>query len=204
MLSCENLSAIRNDQAIFAHLGFTIGTGSVLVLRGPNGSGKTSLLKMLAGLVQPSEGEVRWYDVPLKRDPITYQHDMLFCGHQLAIKPELSVEDNLRFWSRIRHSEEMLESALRYFKLDDKRHIPCGHLSMGWQKRVALARLMACYAELWLLDEPMANLDEDGQILVTNLINIRTSQGGIVVLSSHQPLMLSAACELDIRDYRPC
>lgn len=204
MLSCENLSAVRNDREIFAGLGFTIGTGSAVVLRGPNGSGKTTLLKILAGLVQPAQGDVRWYDTPLRHDPISYQRDMLFCGHQLALKPELTVEDNLRFWSQLRHSEEMLESALRYFHLDDKRDLPCGHLSMGWQKRVALARLMACYAELWLLDEPLANLDEEGQILVTNLINIRTSQGGIVVLSSHQALPISAACEIDIRDYRPC
>lgn len=202
MLSCHNLTCIRGENIIFQNLGFTVGAQTAVMVVGPNGSGKTSLLKMIAGLIPPMEGEISWFDHPIKNIPREYNRDMLYIGHKNAIKPELTVEDNIFLWSQLRHTEEMYEAALHYFSLSDKRDVPCYMLSAGWQRRVALARLMACFARLWILDEPMANLDEEGKRLVINLINSRTSQGGVVLLSSHAPLPLSGACEIDLVDFR--
>lgn len=201
MLSCHNLTAKRADRVIFHSLGFTIGTGTSLILRGTNGSGKTTLLKTLAGLLPAQEGKVEWYGTDIKTDTTVYHRDIVFIGHKNAIKPELTVADNLSLWCGLRRTEEIFEAALHYFHLEGKRDIPCYMLSEGWQRRVALARIMACHAELWLLDEPMANLDTEGKRLMVNLINSRTQQGGMVVVSSHEPLPLVNACELSLNDF---
>lgn len=202
MLTCNNLTCMRGDRRIFDSLGFTIGTGTVLVLRGSNGSGKTTLMKMLAGLIKPTAGDISWYKLDIHSDLTAYHRDILMIGHKNAIKPELTVADNIRLWSKLRHTEEIFDAALHYFQLTDKRDIPCYMLSEGWQRRVALARTIACHAELWLLDEPMANLDGEGKRLMVNIINTRTQQGGIVVLSSHEPLPLTNACELYLEDFK--
>lgn len=201
MLTCHNLTCTRGDNIIFSQLGFTVGNQTAVLVVGPNGSGKTSLLKMAAGLMKPAEGEVQWFKEPLHSVYSEYSREMVYIGHKNALKLELTVKDNILLWSQMRRTEAMYEAALHYFSLSDKRDIPCYMLSAGWQRRVALARLLACYARLWILDEPMTNLDEEGKLLMVNLINSRTSQGGIVLLSSHAPLPLSSACEIDMRNF---
>lgn len=204
MLTCHNLTCTRGANPVFTELGFTVGAQTAVVVVGPNGSGKTSLLRIIAGLIPPTTGEVQWFGEPIHKIYGEYCCDMAYLGHNNAIKPELTVEDNLLLWSKLRHTEIMLEAALHYFHLSDKRHLPCHMLSAGWQRRVALARLMVCNARLWLLDEPLANLDEEGRRLVINLINSRISQGGMVVISSHTSLaVLNSACEIDIGDFAP-
>lgn len=202
MLTCHNVSCIRGEDTIFRQLGFTVGIQTTVMVVGPNGSGKTSLLKMIAGLIPPAEGEILWFGEPIQKVYSDYSKELLYIGHKNAIKQELTVLDNILLWARIRHTELMVDAALHYFNLTDKVDIPCYMLSAGWQRRVALARLMACFARLWILDEPLANLDEEGKRLMINLINSRTSQGGIVLVSSHSPLPLSSACEIDLKDFR--
>ena len=200
---CQDLRCVRGNKTVFTQLGFTIGTGTVLLLRGANGSGKTTLLRAIAGLKKPEAGEVTWYKADIFSDLTAYYRDIMYIGHKNAIKPELTVGDNIRIWTQLRGTEDIFDAALHYFQLTDKKDIPCYMLSEGWQRRVALARTIACHAELWVLDEPMANLDEEGRKLMVNIINTRTDQGGIVVLSGHESLDLERKCELDLMDFQP-
>lgn len=173
MLCCENLSVRRGENIIFTGLGFSLAPSSVLLLKGSNGSGKTTLLKTLAGLITPDRGQVEHEGV------------LHYIGHKTAVKPRLTVIENLKFYAELYNTPEMLMAGISYFDLDNVINIPCYKLSAGWQKRVALARMMVCYSDIWLLDEPEVHLDARGKEMLFKLIQVRVNQGGITVLASH-------------------
>lgn len=200
MLCCNNLLAIRGDKPLFRHLGFCIRPGNALVLHGANGSGKSTLLRMLAGLMQPSEGAVLWQEKPI-RGNTDYAELMQYIGHQNALKPELSVYDNLQYRAALKGTEILVPAAIQFFDLWPMMDMPAGQLSAGWQRRVALANLLSIPSLVWLLDEPAANLDMEGREMLDGLIRTRIKQGGIVVLSSHQTSEYGAP--LDISDFSP-
>lgn len=199
MFSCENLACVRGDKILFRHLGFSTTKGGLLVLSGPNGCGKTSLLRVLAGLAPADAGKVLWQGKPIKNNA-AYMASMLYIGHQNAIKPELTVYDNVQFWAALRGTEMLVPAALQFFNLTPMIDIPAGQLSTGWQRRVALARLLATPSTLWLLDEPATNLDAAGQVLLEGLIETRVEKGGMVILSSHHTASAATAC-LHIDDF---
>jgi heme exporter protein A len=184
MLTCHNLHAIRGEKLLFSHLGFSLQAGSALVLRGANGSGKSTLLRLLAGIMTPAQGSVQWQNQPIQQNH-DYLQSMLYIGHQNALKPELSVYDNIQYWASLRGTEMLVPAAMQFFDLWKIEAIPAGQLSAGWQRRVALARLLAMPSRLWLLDEPAANLDAEGAEMLDGLIATRVKQDGIVVLASH-------------------
>ena len=200
MLTCHNLRAIRGEKLLFDHLGFSLRPGNALVLRGANGSGKTTLLRMLAGLMPPAKGEILWKQQPV-RDNAAYQEAMLYVGHQNAVKPELSVYDNVQYWAALRGTEMLVPAAMQFFGLWAMMDIPAGQLSAGWQRRVALARLLAIPALVWLLDEPAANLDAEGRDMLAGLVATRVRQNGIVVLSSHAPELEAGTAQLHLEDF---
>lgn len=200
MLTCHNLRAIRGEKLLFDHLGFSLRPGNALVLRGANGSGKTTLLRMMAGLMPPAKGEILWKQQPV-RDNAAYQEAMLYVGHQNAVKPELSVYDNVQYWSALRGTEMLVPAAMQFFGLWAMMDIPAGQLSAGWQRRVALARLLAIPALVWLLDEPAANLDAEGRDMLAGLVATRVRQNGIVVLSSHAPELEAGTAQLHLEDF---
>lgn len=187
MLTCQNLRCIRGGKELFSHLGFTLGPGSALTLTGPNGSGKTSLLRLLGGLMQPSEGMVLWNDKPVGGNP-EFLETLVYIGHQNALKPELTVYDNIQYWAALRGTEMLVPSAMQFFGLLNISEMQVGSLSAGWQRRVALARLLAMPGLVWLLDEPASNLDAEGCGMLEGLIDTRARQGGIIILSSHAPM----------------
>lgn len=200
MLSCHAIRCVRGERFVFDGLGFSLKPGAALLLAGPNGSGKTSLLRIMAGLLTPEAGEVSWMSHPVYENP-EYQENMVFIGHQNALKPELSVYDNIQFWAAMRGTEMLAPAAMQFFNLLDKADTPVGELSSGWQKRVALARLLATPALIWLLDEPTANLDAQGIEMLKGLIETRVKQGGIVVFSSHDPLPSTTLYQLNLSDF---
>lgn len=198
MLSCHQLCAIRGEKLLFDQLGFCLKPASALVLSGANGSGKSTLLRMLAGLMSPTSGTVQWQGEDV-RGNASYMENMQYLAHRNALKPELSVYDNIQFWAALRGTEMLVPAAMQFFRLWPMADMPAGQLSAGWQRRVALARLLAVPTLVWLLDEPAANLDAEGLEMLDGLIATRVRQGGIVVLSSHIPTTVGHS--LNIEDF---
>lgn len=158
--------------------------GEVLVVRGRNGSGKSSLLKCIAGLLPPASGKIMWNDKPLRESP-HWPQEIVYLGHKRGLNMGLNVLDNVAFWAKAYRQPELIGAALHYFDLEDIADVPLSSLSAGWQQRVALTRLITIPASLWLLDEPGANLDEEGVRLLNNILETRVEQGGIAVMATH-------------------
>jgi len=184
MLSCENLRVVRGEKRVFSGVGFSLQEGGILLLKGANGSGKTTLIKVLAGLLPADEGEIFWDCVSIK-DNNEFKRNLMYIGHKSGVKTDATVYENLEFWAKIYDTELLIPAALKFFDLDKFADVPAGQLSAGWQRRVALARLIVSPCKLWLLDEPTNFLDEDAVILTASLIESRVQQGGIVITASH-------------------
>lgn len=200
MLSCENLTCVRGDAVLFRDLGFCLTPGSLLLLKGPNGIGKTSLLKILCGLLPPDHGQVTWVGDPIAGNE-AFKRDMMVVGHKSAVKLESTVEENIRFWARLYSTDMLVPAAMKYFDLTAFKDTPAGELSAGWQRRVALARLIVAPCRLWLLDEPTNFLDDVGVQLTASLIESRVSQGGMVIAASHIMNSSIAAHTLYLGDF---
>lgn len=192
MLACENLSVSRGGKTLFKGLGFSLAPSGLLVLKGGNGTGKTTLLKTLAGLIQPDTGHIE------------HEGMVHYIGHQTAVKLRLTVKENLEFFAELYQTEALLMAGISYFGLEEFMDLPCYKLSAGWQKRVALARLMICYSDIWLLDEPEVHLDAVGKEMLFKLVQVRLNQGGIVVLASHDnTLDIPSAALIQLEDFMP-
>lgn len=181
---------------MFAGIGFTLAAGTLLRLRGRNGSGKTSLLRILAGLTRPAEGSVRWRGSPIRELGEDYGRELLYVGHAAGVKDELTVAENLAFaagLSRIRAGCLALQAALERLGIARLAALPARHLSQGQRRRAALARLpLSSGVPLWLLDEPFAALDDEAIAQVSSLCATHLASGGIVVLTSHQEFPIPA------------
>lgn len=161
--------------------------GTALLLRGPNGAGKTTLLLTLAGVVAPVAGSLALDGVDPDEGPLLH-----FCGHRNAVKPRLSVEENLQFWAALNGGDGLpVRDALEQVGLGALARLDAGYLSAGQGRRLALARLLVSPRPLWLLDEPTAALDRQGQALVAGLIDAQLQSGGIVVAATHDELALA-------------
>ena len=185
MLTCDKLALSRGGHVLQKDIGFTVKSGGALVVMGPNGSGKTTLLRTLAGLRKPDAGTIEWLEIPIGYDPVAFRSHMHFVGHTNAVKRELTVIVNLRFFAGLFGTDSIVEAAMHFYKLTEYADMPCGTLSAGWQRRVAMARLMISDTNLWILDEPFSHLDATATTMVENMIITKCSQGGVVVMSSH-------------------
>lgn len=198
---CENVSCERGGQRLFAGFGVTVFPGNVLVLRGKNGSGKTSLLRALAGLLPLAEGQVMWNEVSIHDVYDEYSDVFAYIGHKLAVNDVLTVGENLRFWARLYDSELMFPAAVGCFGLDEYLDFPCWKLSKGWKQKLGLTRVLLTTRQLWLLDEPAVHLDQEGRDLLYNMITVRAREGGMVVLASHESVPIQGAIEVALEDY---
>lgn len=201
MFTCENVALSRGDKQLFSGVGVTLFSGACLVIRGANGSGKTSLLRVLAGVDSPDEGAIIW-DGELASQSNDFSRECQAVWHKNAMKSHLTVEENLLFWARLHGCEMLMPVATHLWQLQEVLDQPYHHLSQGWQRRVALARLILSDSKLWIMDEPVANLDAAGIDMLERLIHSRCSQGGIVVLSSHIEVDLPDAIQMHIEDFK--
>lgn len=202
MLTLNNISCQRGGRTLFKNVGFTIGDCCAVVIRGSNGSGKTSLLNIIACLAQPSEGQVLYANEDVRGEYWQeYCTIIQYVGHKNAIKPQLTVRENLEFWAQLTDSVHAVDAAIYFFDLTQYENVECGKLSVGWQKKVSLARLLACKSEIWLLDEPFANLDEEAKLKFASLIGTRCQQGGAVVMTAHGDVPIKDACEINLEDF---
>jgi heme exporter protein A len=202
MLSVENLSCWRGGRVVFEGLSFSLFRGACLMVRGANGSGKTSLLRLLAGLDPLQEGRVLWEGEPTSASA-AFQAERQALWHDNRLKAAWTVEENLRFWAGFYDSVAVIPVATHLWGLQDVLDAPVGTLSQGWQRRVALARLLVSPGKIWLMDEPMANLDAEGIDMLERLIQSRIAQGGMVILSSHIELDVPGAAMVRVEDFRP-
>ncbi|MBK7000239.1 MAG: cytochrome c biogenesis heme-transporting ATPase CcmA [Rhodoferax sp.] len=191
MLSTHELSCVRGERQLFAGLDFTLESGQWLHVRGENGSGKTSLLRLLSGLSVPAAGEIRWCGELVRQMGALYREKMLFLGHQGALKEDLSGLENLTFAAALDGavlSDTQAIAALRRFGLGARAELPVRVLSAGQKRRVLLARLLTRNAQLWVLDEPFTALDVKAVDMLSVLIAEHLAAGGMAVLTSHQAM----------------
>lgn len=195
MLAVNDLSCRRGERLLFSGIGFVVEPGELLHVHGANGSGKTSLLRMLCGLSAPAQGEILWQNCAPRSLGEDFLAAVTYLGHQNAIKEELSAMENIHMSASLNGrpvTEDEAYSALEMMGLGDKADMQVKVLSQGQRRRVALARLSLSRNALWLLDEPLAALDADGVTLVENMLDAHLSRGGMAVLTTHQPLNVSA------------
>lgn len=190
-LSVTHLSCQRGGRSLFADLSFAVSSGQVLQVSGANGSGKTSLLRILCGLLPYHEGSISWQGVDVRKQWQEYRAQLAYVGHKPGIKAALTVAENLQITASLSatHARDVLE-VLTPLKLDTFADKPVHELSAGQQRRVALARLLLSDAKLWILDEPLTSLDRDSCGFVLQLIENHVQAGGIVILTSHQAVEL--------------
>jgi heme exporter protein A len=168
--------------------------GTYIQLTGPNGSGKTSLLRILCGLLAPAEGEVKWKGANIRSLGEEYVASLTYLGHRHGVKEELSALENLRITNAVNGvevSKERGRAVLKEMGLAGREHLPARLLSEGQRRRVGLARLLVCNTELWLLDEVLTSLDKGAVQLVRSLIEKHLAAGGIAIVATHQELELS-------------
>lgn len=191
MLEVKNLTAIRDERILFESLTFDIRAGELVQIEGRNGTGKTTLLRIIAGLGECESGEVLWQQNKIRDDRESYHNDLLFLGHHTGIKRELTALENLRFYMAVHQQvveESALFDALVKVGLAGREDVPVAQLSAGQQRRVALARLWLSQKPLWILDEPLTAIDKQGVKVLEALFLNHAQQGGIVILTTHQDM----------------
>lgn len=198
-LDVQNLTCARGERTLFKDLSFHVNAGELLYVRGENGVGKTSLLRLLVGLAKPVAGEVKWKGVPAEKCAEEFRKDTLYLGHHGALKGELSALENLRFSAAmdgIHLQESEALSALELFGLKGRERFPVEWLSAGQKRRVLLARLALRKAKLWILDEPLNALDVKATRFLLDMIRDHLEQQGAVIMTSHQVFDLPNIKEL--------
>ncbi|WP_293604365.1 cytochrome c biogenesis heme-transporting ATPase CcmA [Polaromonas sp. UBA4122] len=189
MLEVSNLKCVRGERQLFDGVGFRLESGKLLYLRGANGSGKTSLLRILCGLSPAEAGQILWDGVPINKLGEVYRRDLFYLGHHNALQEALTVNENLAFYAALAGtipSEADTASALARLGLRACQSRLVRHLSQGQKRRVALSRLMLNRARLWVLDEPFVALDQAAIQLLADLVAAHLDKGGLAVLTSHQ------------------
>src|SRR6201996_5405597 len=189
-LSGRGVTCVGGGRPVFAGLDFVASSGEVLAVTGPNGSGKTSLLRLIAGLLQPAEGSIA---LDGGEDELTLAEQAHYQGHRDALKPALSVMENLAFWRDFLGGETADASeSLAAVGLDHAAHLPAAYLSAGQRRRLSLARLLTVRRPIWLLDEPTAALDAAGQSLFAGLMRDHLARGGLIIAPTPGPLGIDA------------
>ncbi len=191
-LVVNNLTVYRGERAILSRISFELGAGRALVVTGPNGAGKTTLLRTLCGLVEPEDGELRWRAERLSfRDP-QYHADLAYLGHEAPLKMDLTGRENLRGLVGLRRivDKHDVDAALEQMQARSFADRAVRTLSAGQRRRIAFAALGLMGAALWVLDEPVTNLDRAGETLVHILLSRHLAGGGMLLAATHQPLGL--------------
>ena len=197
LLELHSVSCMRGTRRLFVDINAVVRSGQLLRVQGANGAGKTTLLRVLCGLSLPDVGEVRWCGKRLHADREGFHRELIYLGHAAALKDDLSACENLLAASVLggqRHTTAQVISALAAAGLHRREHLPARSLSQGQRRRVGLARLLLGAAtKLWVLDEPFNALDAAATQWLSGLLTRQLRNGGIVVLSSHQPVAIDAS-----------
>lgn len=204
----EGLACVRGERSVFAGLSFRLTDGGALILAGPNGAGKSSLLRMMAGLLPLHDGKLIWNGSPIAEDPEAHRRRVRYIAHADAVKPALTVAENLRLWAVLwggaAAAKERWATALADLGIERLADLPGRYLSAGQRRRLALARLLVAPALLWLLDEPRAGLDADGERRLDGAIRRHRDGGGMVIMALHGGASPEGALRLDLGGIGTC
>ncbi|MEO1494140.1 MAG: heme ABC exporter ATP-binding protein CcmA [Pseudomonadota bacterium] len=203
-LVVQDLQCRRGGRLVLDGTGFTVPGGRAAVVRGPNGAGKSTLLRALAGILPISDGSVRLGDITLTGDRSGYQEQVAYAGHLDAVKPALTVGQNLGIWAGIHGAKSgRVAEALGHFGIEHISDRPAAQCSAGQKRRLGLARLMVLDRPLWLLDEPTVSLDTASSELVSDLVRRHCAGGGIALVATHIDLGLSDAEVIEVTPVQP-
>lgn len=194
MLSVSALSCVRGERRLFSDLAFELAPGEWLHVQGENGAGKTTLLRALVGLSPPAAGEIRWKGTSIRELGEEFRRDMLYLGHNGAVKEELTPLENLELAAGLdgrRLDDREAIATLHRFGLKGREELPVRFLSAGQKRRVLLARLVTRKAILWVLDEPFTALDVKAVDMLSTLVGEHLAQGGMAILTSHQAMPMA-------------
>jgi len=194
-LSVQKVHVWRGDRHVLKGVSFELGSGELLHVTGPNGSGKTTLLRVLTGLLRPEQGRIAWHGEEIAAAPSDYQRALAYASHEPALKSDLSALENLRFLVGLKRrlSTAELTAALQRTGVAHCADLPVRVLSAGQRRRVAMARVLAVQAKLWLLDEPYTNLDVAGTELLSSLLQSHVAAGGMALVVAHHELNVEMA-----------
>jgi len=196
----QDLACIRGERPVFAGVSFRLEPGGALALVGPNGSGKSSLLRILCGLLRMAGGTLTWDGAPVEADWPAHRSRLHYVGHLDAVKPTLTVAENLESWARFRGAARAAAGALEALGIEGLADVPGRYLSAGQRRRLALARVLATPAPLWLLDEPTVTLDAEAAARVAAMIAAHRADGGMAIVATHGEIALDGAGRLDLGD----
>ena len=182
---------MRGDFTVFTDLGFSLPRGKALVLRGPNGSGKSTLIKAIAGLLPVRAGFLAWEGEAFTGDGDWIAENICYLAHKNALKPELTVRENIAFWARLHGVEDGIDGAMAALGIDHLGDQPARYLSSGQGRRTALARMVCHRGAIWLLDEPTVGLDQDSVQRLSAVMTSHLDRGGLIVTATHIDLGLA-------------
>lgn len=195
-LTADALTLFRGDRCLFKGLSFALNPGELLLLKGRNGSGKTSFLRAIAGLLELESGSVVWNEVAVTREPQVFKNSLVWMAHQVGFKGDLTLLENLHFEAALRpQSGQDIEDVLNRLGLNGLKRLPMRSLSAGQRRRVALARMLLSEAQLWIMDEPVTNLDSEGRALVMELVGEHLAANGMVIMAAHQDVDVDATVQ---------
>lgn len=195
-LSASDLTLFRGERCLFKGLSFALNPGELLLLEGQNGSGKTSLMRALGGLIEFESGEVLWDDKSVREYRQAFHGAIVWMAHRIGLKADLTLVENLHFERKLRTpSSADFDAVLERLGIERLRRLPVRSLSAGQQRRVALARMLLSKATLWLMDEPVTNLDRDGRKLVVELVDEHLADGGMCIMAAHQDIEISGSIQ---------
>ena len=192
------MACIRGERPVFSGVSFRLARGGALTLVGPNGAGKSSLLRILCGLLRPAGGTLTWEGAAVDEDWSAHRQRLHYVGHLDAVKSTLTAAENLRDWARLRGEARGAPGALEALGIEDLADVPGRFLSAGQRRRLALARLVATPAPLWLLDEPTVTLDAEASARVAAMIAAHRADGGMTIVATHGEIALDGAARLDL------
>jgi heme exporter protein A len=195
-LSGDDLTLIRGERCLFKDLSFALNPGELLLLEGRNGSGKTSLLRAIAGLIELESGEISWDGESVRSQRQVFHGSLVWLAHRVGLKDDLTLVENLNFEANLRRqSDADFDDVLVRLDINRLKRLPLRSLSAGQQRRVALARMLLSQAPLWLMDEPFTNLDREGRALVIRLTREHLDRGGLCMMAAHQDVEIDATVQ---------